>query len=51
MSHDQEVEGVSEVVEVMQQYDLTREDWDSIIELAHYPGGPEVTSLIVSKVW
>ena len=44
------MEGVSEVVATMDMYDLIRDDWDSVVELAHYKGRPETASLIPSKV-
>ena len=42
--------GVSEAVLTMTCYDLQREDWDSLTELAHFSGRPEVTSQIPSQV-
>ena len=46
----QGTDGASMVVSLLDAYDLTREDWDSIVELAHYKGRPEVPSLIPAKV-
>ena len=43
-------EGVSEAVEVMVNYTLTREDWDSVQDIAHFAGRPEPASGITSKV-
>ena len=34
----------------MNFYDLQREDWDSITELAQYSGRPEITAQIPSQV-
>ena len=34
----------------MKTYDLLKEDWDSIQELAHFNGKPDVVSQIPSKV-
>ena len=34
----------------MENYELLREDWDSILELAQFTGRPEVASQIPSKV-
>ena len=41
---------MAEVVAVMQAYDLVREDWDTINELAHYSTSPDPTDQIASKV-
>lgn len=41
---------MSEVVTSMHQYDLNREDWDSIVTLSQYSGRPEMASKISSKV-
>lgn len=46
----QGTEGVSEVISLLDAYDLTREDWDSIVELAHFKGRPDILPLIPSKV-
>ena len=50
LSCPQGTEGVPEVISTLDAYDLLREDWDAIVELGHYKGRPEVTSLIPSKV-
>ena len=34
----------------MENYELLREDWDSILELAQFTGRPEIASQIPSKV-
>ena len=34
----------------MENYDLLREDWDSILELAQFTGRPETAQQIPSKV-
>lgn len=46
----QGAEGVPEVMSMMHQYDLNREDWDSVVTLSHYSGCPEVASQISSQV-
>lgn len=43
-------EGVAEAVEVMVNYTLTREDWESVQDVAHFAGRPEPASGISSKV-
>ena len=34
----------------MTTYDLTREDWDSIVEICQFPGKPDVVAKIPTKV-
>lgn len=46
----QGTEGVSKVINLMNEYSITREDFDTICELATWPGQKDVTSLIDSKV-
>ena len=46
----QSTAGVSDVVALMDGYCLTREDWDSIVELSQFTGRPELVSQIPSKV-
>ena len=46
----QGTDGVSKVVAMMTTYDLVREDWDSIVDLNQFPGQPNKTSDIPSKV-
>ena len=41
---------MSQVVQLLEEYDLTREDWDNILELSHYTGRADVMSLITTKV-
>ena len=43
-------EGVPVVISDMEAYSLLREDWDGLVELAHFPGGREMAALIPSKV-
>ena len=38
------------VVKCMDEYCLTREDWDSMIEINQFPGQPDVVSKIAAKV-
>lgn len=45
------VAGVEKSLDVMKSYHLLREDLDSIIELAHWPGQKDVMSLVDSKVY
>ncbi|KAJ7371467.1 replication factor C subunit 1 [Desmophyllum pertusum] len=42
--------GVSRVIQVMEDYDLTKEDWDSIIEVAQFEGQRDPVASIPSKV-
>ncbi|XP_063243328.1 replication factor C subunit 1 [Bacillus rossius redtenbacheri] len=44
------VEGVDDAVRVLQAYSLTREDLDSILELAAWPGAPDPMAGVDSKV-
>ena len=46
----QSTDGVSDVVDLMSCYCLTREDWDGIVEVCQFPGRPELVSRIPSKV-
>ena len=43
-------EGVPEVISTMATYDLTKEDWDAMQELAHFTGRPDRVSQIPSNV-
>ena len=43
-------EGVASVIGVMGEYDLLREDFDSIVELSAWPGMKDPMSLLDSKV-
>lgn len=43
-------EAVNEVLGIMQQYDLLKEDYDNIIDLTQWPGKPEIGKMIESKV-
>lgn len=42
--------GVSRVIQVMEDYDLTKEDWDSIIEVGQFEGQRDPVASIPSKV-
>ena len=42
--------GVSRVMKVMEEYDLTKEDWDSIIEVGQFEGHRDPVASIPSKV-
>ena len=41
---------MGETVSLLEAYDMTREDWDSVTELAQYSGRVDVTKGIDSKV-
>ena len=41
---------VNEVIEFMDSYSLSREDWDSIMDLLKYSNRGDPTSLIASNV-
>ena len=41
---------MAEVVSVMQAYNLVRDDWDTVNELAHYSSTADPTNQIASKV-
>ena len=41
---------MGETVSLLEAYDMTREDWDSVTELARYSGRIDITSKIDSKV-
>ena len=41
---------MAEVVSVMQAYNLVRDDWDTVNELAHYSTTADPTNQIASKV-
>lgn len=43
-------EGISRVIDIMNEYSLTREDFDTIVELATWPNQKDVMSMIDSKV-
>lgn len=47
---DQINPGVSRVMQVMENYDLTKEDWDSIIEVGQFEGQRDPVASIPSKV-
>ena len=46
----QENDGVSEVIDMMNCYDLQREDWDNIMELSTYSPRPNPATCVNSKV-
>ena len=48
--HAQSTDGVAEVVECLDDYCLTRDDWDSIVDISHFPGKPDVVARIPTKV-
>ncbi|XP_066912084.1 replication factor C subunit 1-like [Clytia hemisphaerica] len=39
-----------EVIEMMESYNLTREDWDSVMEIGKWGNEPDITSKIPTKV-
>ena len=41
---------MSKVMKVMEEYDLTKEDWDSIIEVGQFEGQRDPVASIPSKV-
>ena len=43
-------EGVAKVIQILESYDLTREDWDSIMEAGQFEGRRDPVSKIPSKV-
>ena len=43
-------EGVSQVIGLMEKYDLTKDDYDSILELTQWPGLRDPRTQIESKV-
>ena len=43
-------EGVSQVIGLMEEYDLTKDDYDSILELTQWPGLQDPRTQIESKV-
>ena len=43
-------EGVSQVIGLMEEYDLTKDDYDSILELTQWPGLRDPRTQIESKV-
>ena len=47
---DEVSSGVSRVMKVMEDYDLTKEDWDSIIEVGQFEGHRDPVASIPSKV-
>lgn len=42
--------GVSRVIQVMNEYDLTKEDWESIVEVGQFEGQRDPVASIPSKV-
>ena len=42
--------GVKEVVAFLESYDITKDDWDNVMELCKLPGTPNVLSQIPPKV-
>ena len=45
-----ESEGVSDVIKVLDEYDLLKDDMDSILELNTWPGRPDPMGAVPSKV-
>ena len=45
-----DTEGVPQVVQLLNDYDLTREDFDSILEVSQYSGRKEPMSSVPTKV-
>jgi len=43
-------EGISEVIKIMNEYCLTRDDFDTILELSTWPGQKDPSTMIDSKV-
>jgi len=43
-------DGIDQVIRVMNEYSLTRDDFDTILELSTWPGGKDPMTLIDSKV-
>ena len=39
-----------EVINMMESYNLTREDWDSVMEIGKWGNEPDITKKIPSKV-
>ena len=39
-----------EVIDMMESYNLTREDWDSVMEIGKWGSEPDITSKIPTKV-
>lgn len=50
VNYSQGTDGVEAVVSTMNYYDLQREDWDSLTELAHFAGQPDIKTKIPSQV-
>ena len=46
-----DAEGVSDVIKVLNEYDLMKDDMDSILELNTWPGKPDPMAAVASKVW
>ena len=44
-------DGIPEVIACLNAYNFTRDDWESIIELSHYNGSPDVLKRIPAKVF
>lgn len=42
--------GIDEVIKIMNQYSLTRDDFDTILELSTWPGSKDPMTMIESKV-
>ena len=47
---DQVSSGVGRVIGLMEQYNLTKDDWDSIVEVGHFEGRRDPLAAIPSKV-
>jgi replication factor C subunit 1 len=46
----QGADGIPKVIELMNNYSITREDFDTILELATWPGQKDLSTMIESKV-
>ena len=46
----QGTDGVAEVISLLDEYDLIREDFNNIVEISHWHGKPELMANIDSKV-
>jgi len=48
--HDKQTDGVKQVVDLMEEYDLLKDDYDNILELTVWPGLTDLRSQVESKV-
>ena len=47
---DREAEGVREVIDLMDEYDITKEDFDIMMEVTKWPNSLDPLSALSSKV-